>query len=489
MIEVLGVRLLSPFFGSTMFTVSSVIGVFLGALSAGYYVGGIWADKYPTWQRFWGIIVLSGVSILVMFLVQIWLMPMLGHQLSLRWGPLISSLILLFVPGFWFGTLSPLGLKLQQSRFPEVGIGRIAGEMSFWSTMGSITGSLLTGLVLIPLFGISSIVLVTGIFLGLLGLVPLWILKKNNKFTFGLMGLLMVMILLSGWLFMAQGSLAIFEKDGFYSRITIWDEKKDDGRTIRHLFQDRTTSGAIYLDNGEFAYDFFHFFSINKAFQPQTEKVLVIGGGAYLIPKTVLADPHVTLIDVVEVEPDLFALSQEYFGLPGDPRLHNYIVDGRRFLHDTTTTYDYIFSDAYYSLYSIPTHLTTKEFLSLAKTKLKPNGVLAGNIIGNVSPEPRSLTLSMLKTWIEVFPNSYVFAVNPEDLQATQNFIFVGWNSETKLPPELFGTMTIRDKGLEYYLVDIDQLRLDDQIVLTDDYAPVDYLTGLMLEKAELKEE
>ena len=63
-LEVVGVRLLSPFYGNTIFTVSSVISVILLALSCGYYAGGRLADRYPALQYFFGLILVGGLVLL-----------------------------------------------------------------------------------------------------------------------------------------------------------------------------------------------------------------------------------------------------------------------------------------------------------------------------------------------------------------------------------------------------------------------------------------
>ena len=58
-----------------------------------------------------------------------------------------------------------------------------------------------------------------------------------------------------------------------------------------------------------------------------------------------------------------------------DPRLHNHVEDGRRFLRDASKQYDLIFGDVYYSYFSVPPHFTTQEFFSLARARLTSGGV------------------------------------------------------------------------------------------------------------------
>jgi len=172
-IEVVAVRVLSPHYGNTIFTVSSVISVILAALSIGYYAGGKFADRHPSLRWFFGIILVSGLVVLIIHFLGTIILPILSTSLSLVSGPLVSSLLLFLAPAILLGTLSPYAIKLQSVQVPEQGVGSVSGKIFFWSTLGSIIGSLLAGFVLIPNFGIDYIFITTGVVLFLLGFIPL----------------------------------------------------------------------------------------------------------------------------------------------------------------------------------------------------------------------------------------------------------------------------------------------------------------------------
>ena len=172
-IEIVATRILSPYFGNTIFTVSSVIGIVLAALSMGYYFGGKLADKTSSARVFYTIILASGVSVVVLHVLCLILLPVLGNKLSLTSGPLVTAMVLFFAPAALLGMLSPFAIKLQVVRFPGIGIGAVTGGIFFWSTVGSIFGSLFAGFVLIPRFGIDIIVLGVAVTLGIVGMLPL----------------------------------------------------------------------------------------------------------------------------------------------------------------------------------------------------------------------------------------------------------------------------------------------------------------------------
>lgn len=486
-VEVTATRILSPYFGNTIYTFSSVIGIILAALSLGYYLGGVFADKHPKLSWFFGIILAGGLSILGLRVLNDTLLPFLGVKLSITTGPLVSTLALFFIPGFLLGTLSPFAIKLRQVSLPKVGVGKIAGEVFFWSTMGSILGSLSAGFFLIPRFGIDQIITYVGAALILMGLAGLY--RPHRKGSF----LLVAAITLLAFFPLAAKDFAagsrqdvVYSADGVYEKITIYDGTYNDQKT-RFLKQDVSYSAAMFLDSDELVYDYTKYYSIYPIFKPEIKEVLAIGGGAYSVPKAILGENSKVNVDVAEIEPGLFELAKKYFRVPDEPRLKNYIQDGRRFLQATQKRYDLIFSDVYYSLLSVPVHFTTEEFFRLAKSRLSEDGVFIANLIGSLSRQKPSFILSEIRTLRSAFPNSYIFAVSSPTSLAVQNIIFVGYNSQRKID---FASLESKEgdskiiRDLSEKLVDLTRYNLSAYPKLTDNYAPVEYLMTGVLDKA-----
>ncbi len=469
-VEVLATRILAPHFGNTIFTVSSVIGTVLTALSLGYYIGGIAADKNPAEKIFYLIIFFSGISIFLMRFLMVVFLPQLAYSFSIVSGPLVASLFLFLLPSFLLGLLSPYAVKLQQLRFPKVGIGRLSGEIFFWSTLGSIVGSIGSGFFLIPRFGTNLIIISVACSLVLLGLIGIVISKKSDyKFiTF----LLILFGLFSLTVSFNEFNNSLFSKEGIYEKIKIF-EGVYEGRPTRFFQQDKSSSGAMYLDSDELVYEYTKQFSLYKLIKPAVRNALVLGGGAYSIPKAIKKDLPTAKIDVVEIEPSLYELAKKFFRLKESDGIRNYITDGRNFLNKTNTKYDLIFSDVYYSLYSVPVHFTTKEFFLLSKKKLSQDGVFIANFIGDLKKSKNSLILSEIKTFRTAFPNSYFFALDSPYSNNAQNIIFLGINGNKK--PDLDNS-TLTSK-----LIDVNRFDLANYRVLTDDFAPVEYLTSQVI--------
>lgn len=473
--EIVATRVLSPFYGNTIFTVSSVISVILAALSLGYYTGGRLADRRPSLRWFFGIILLSGLVSLTLYFIGTLILPALSYAFGTLVGPLISSLLLFFLPAFLLGTLSPYAIKLQSLKFPEQGLGSVAGKIFFWSTLGSIIGSLLAGFALIPYFGVNQIIVTNGVVLFFLGLVPLLILGEKKYLNQSLIALVFL-VGISLYLSYSTRKNTVYSKDGVYEKITIYDGQFA-GRPTRFLEQDRSSSGAMFLNSSDpkdLVYNYTKYYSLYKIFNPEIKNALVIGGGAYSIPKALLADLPNATVDVSEIEPSLFDIAKKYFGVEDNPNLRNYTEDGRRLLRDSAKKYDLIFGDAYYSLFSIPPHLTTQEFFNLVKEKLNKNGIFIVNTIGDLPREGSSLVLSEIKTFQSVFPNSYFFAVESPETINLQNIILVGYNGDEEINLD----RSLRDKK-----IDLNRFDLASYPILTDNFSPVEYLTGQALRR------
>ena len=485
-VEVTAVRILSTYFGNTIYTVSGVIGVILAGLSAGYARGGARADKTPTRQEFFRTIEKGGVALLVLFFLMVALAPTLALALPLSWGPIVVALVLFFAPSYFLGMLSPFAIKLGELEHPATGTGTISGQVFFWSTCGSLVGTVLTAFVLIPQFGLSAIIFGTTLCVLLLGTVGKLMTDNASKRTSHLILFIVLLIALCISFFASARTPpgVLFSKDGVYQHLTILDGTFA-GQPARYFYQDRSEDDVIFLNSEKLAETYTDYYALYKNFDPNLTHALFIGGGMYSMPAALHRDLPNAQIDIAEIEPSLFLLAQKYFNVPNDPHLVNHVEDGRRFLQESTTTYDMIFSDVYYSLYSIPPAYTTKEFFSETRSKLAPKGIFVANFIGSLSPDKPSLILSEIRTIQEVFPETYVFAVESPDIPNDQNIIVVGVNSPItsgpvispfpqSIPPPL-------PPNMMSLLVPTERYDLTQYPVLTDNYAPVEYMTGKIL--------
>jgi spermidine synthase len=491
-IEVLAMRLISPFFGNTIYTVSSVLSVVLAALSLGYYFGGRIADKNPSFAIFNKIISFSGILVFIAYFLLNNILPSISYNFSIIYGPIISAILFFLAPSVFLGIVSPYAIKLYSLENKKEGVGSASGTIFFYSTLGSIFGSLLTGFYLIPNFGVNELFMSIGIFLIILGLLPSISKKLSMR--------VLILILLIFFFFNFASSLnkaftyfsssnvianvdLLYQTDGIYEKVSVFQDEND-GQKMHLLMQDASLSGASYTDTNSLVFPYTKYIDLYKATGTDVKNVLFIGGGSYAMPQKLSNDLPNSNVSVVEIEPELFDIAQNYFGVPEDTKIINHIDDGRRYLQESDKTYDYIFSDVYYSLYSIPFQFTTKQFYSLAKSRLNDNGIFLANLIGSLSRQTPSLLLSQMRTFKTAFPNSYFFAVDSPLSTQSQNVIFLGINSDDYLDLTKIG-QGFKDNEVLSKLsdknIDVKRFNLGEYVLFTDDYAPTEYYTSQMI--------
>jgi predicted membrane-bound spermidine synthase len=475
-LEILATRILAPYFGSSLFTLSSVLGVTLGALSIGYYYGGILADRDPSWRTMGILLTLAGMTTLFIWPLSIVGLPMLRSVFSIGTGSLIASALLFLIPCGILGIFSPYAVTLEQRLSPACGAGRAAGNIFFWSTLGSIGGSIAAGFLLIPLLGIRALVASIGIALLSIGILIIFLNGKTKARG----ATLIVICFFASACAVAFPSMtqAIYFTDGVYQYISVSNTEVD-GRPVRILWQDRNASSGINLDNDDHAFTYTRAVAAAWTGRSAPKHALVIGAGAFVIPRSIAAASAETEVDVVDIEPGLEDIAIRFFRYDRNPRIHSIIADGRTYLRDAGT-YDLIIGDAYQATQSIPVHLTTREFFQSVAEHLTEEGVFVGNFIGSVDTTTYSYLPAAMRTLRTVFPNGRFYAMDSPDSGAIQNVMFIGCISDTCIDPCSSAMRrspdpilsTLCERAVPIFATDLEQ-----HPILTDDYAPVEWLS------------
>lgn len=168
-LEIVASRILAPYFGNSVYVWGSLISVFLLALSIGYWLGGIQADKRPSLVVLAKILASAAVCILVLPLVYLPVGKYIADLgLEFRFSVLLISMLFFLVPSVLMGMVSPFVIKLSATGLDE--IGRTAGRVYAISTLGSISGAIAVSFFFIQWLGTRAIVVVLGLILLLLAL-------------------------------------------------------------------------------------------------------------------------------------------------------------------------------------------------------------------------------------------------------------------------------------------------------------------------------
>ena len=167
-LEVLGVRVLAPYFGSAVFVVmGSVIGVFLLSLSAGYMFGG-WLSRKANSKRALGInLMAAGAWLCAMpFFVEFVCDGIFNLGLDEKWGSLLAAIVLFGIPTMLLGTASPTAVRWLTTQASDSGLN--AGLVLAFSTVASFAGCVVTAFYLV-LLSIRQTICISGIALVVLG--------------------------------------------------------------------------------------------------------------------------------------------------------------------------------------------------------------------------------------------------------------------------------------------------------------------------------
>jgi spermidine synthase len=495
-IEVTATRVLAPHFGASLFVLSSVLTVILGALSVGYYAGGKISDRLPVHQILFGIIGISGITLLISENVALFILPYIGESITVKTmiaGPLILGTLFFFIPAFLLGLVSPFVIKLQILATDTTHIGSVVGRTFFWGTIGSIVGSLATGFLLVPMLGVSLSIISTALAMVLLGIVGIHLTRKMpvpippwpyRIVTYPTYFILTTLLLSAGLFSLTQMvhstemRTVLYDSEGLYSHLLVY-ESKFHGHTVRVLKQDTNPSSAVDMDSYDLLYGYAHFVEKYPILKPDARLFYMIGAGSYSIPRTLVARNTAIDIDVSEIEPSLPALAETYFDVHDWSRIHTFFQDGRTFLAQSTTTYDVIFGDAFITDYSVPSHLITREFFLEVQKSLKPDGVLILNSVGILGGEAPTFTGSLVRTIQSVFPNLKIYAFQPTDPTKLQNILYIARNGDTPIDLEnefvraTYDTTEVRIGDIEIPLWYFD---IKNELTLTDDHVPTEYL-------------
>jgi spermidine synthase len=445
--EIAGVRLLAPYFGASTVVWANTIGIVLVALSIGYWLGGKQADRRPRIEPLCFIVLTASVLLaLVPFVAR----PLLDAGVQALdavsagafVGSLLAVLVLIALPVLLLGMVAPWALRLAVVTVDEAGT--IAGRLYALSTAGSLVGTLLSALVLIPWIGTRRTFLTLSICLAVVAVAGL---RSRREVAAAPILIAALFLVPTGTLKAAKdGARVIYEKETEYQYARVLQDPNGDrrlelneGHAVHSLYRPNTVWtndywDAMYFDSG------------------RPRSVAILGNAAGTTARAFHTLRPRTRLDPVEIDPELTKIGYRWFGLPRSIHVHH--DDARPFLRrHEHERWDAILVDAYRQPY-IPFYLVTKEFFQLVRDRLTPKGRVVVNV-GHPQGD-NALEKTMTATMRAVFPQ-----VRRDPAEPTNTILVAGTRlSGGRLRPAL--------SGGEVY---------------TDDRAPVEWLVDRSLVK------
>ena len=412
-VELSASRLLDPFFGNSIVIWANVIGLVLIYLSAGYWIGGRWADRDPRETTLYQITAWAAFGVGII--------PFVAAPL-LRWsvqgfadfnaGALLASLfgvlVLFSAPMTLLGCVSPFAIRLALRDVQHSG--NVAGSVYALGTLGSILGTFLPVLVLIPNLGTRRTFLFFSLLLLVISLAGL--LRRSRRLVLYYLWMPLLIGLMA--LFWSAGPIradedTVYETESMYNYIRV-TRHGDQGDDYWLRLNDGVGIHSVYNPHTVLTYGIWDYFLMAPYFNApphtadQVHNMLLIGlagGTVSTIYSAVYGDIP---IDGVEIDPQIIAVGRRWFAM-NQPNLNAVAADGRYFLATANGRYDVIGVDAYRPPY-IPFHLTTAEFFQQVHDHLNPDGVVAVNVAR--SETDYALVNALASTMQAVFPGVYV---------------------------------------------------------------------------------
>lgn len=470
-LEIVSSRLLAPAFGNSVYVWGSIIGVFLAAMSAGYVWGGRRADRTPALASLGWLLAASAACQWLTAVVGREVVERLGAATAGRPAGTLLATTLLFAPATaLLATVAPFAIRIA-GRAPTE-LGGIAGRLYALSTFGSLGGTLAATFVLVPALALDAIL---ALLVSLTALSALLCFAGTARAGAPL-GLAAVLAL-APWLsprFGEPPSNVIAERITPYQTLVVVEEAG-----VRTLLSDGTRHGGVVVATGEPALSYARGAAAAWILRPGIRSFLGLGLGSGSVGSHLartFPGLDVTYVDIDAAVPEV---ARELLGFREGPSVRVVVDDARRFLAGSNGTWDFVYCDTYIGQ-SVPFHLATREFFAETKRRLASGGVLGLNLAGSLRhPFARALVRTVRASFdhlvvLRLPDSANLLLLATDDAAAARPG---AWHAAAAELDRRVGHQPSFGRLATARLeLDVD---LSDVPVLTDDYAPVDFLLNL----------
>ncbi len=472
-IEIVAGRILAPDIGVSLYTWTTIIGVVLAGISIGNYLGGLAADRFPQ-QRTLGLILLAGGLSSLSVLPLVGVASNVFADLTLVPRIVFLTTTLFFLPSLILGMVTPVVIKLRLRDLASTG--NVVGKIYAVSNTGAIFGTFITGFVLIQRVGSRSTLIIVAVVLVAMALAfgDLWRVRITSVAPLGLF------VVLAGFTY-ANGDLeseCLRESSYFCIRVS---DAIENGRAVKVLELNEMVHSYIAVDDPTLLINGYQQVLADLSTvigdRDQSFRALFLGGGGYTLPKYLEEVYPESVLEVIEIDPEVTQVAFDYLGLSPDTRISIDHEDARMAVPERPPgQYDLIIGDAFNSV-SVPYHLTTLEFNQQIQALLTEDGIYAINVIDKL--HSGQFLRALANTLGETFPYVYVLRDDADWDDDSRSTHVLAASSRALSPAELDAANLRAGRGetvSNFMPPDIFEAWLDSgqDIVLTDDYAPVD---------------
>jgi len=469
-VELTAARLLAPFFGTSTLVWANVIGLTLLYLSAGYWLGGRIADRWPTRRHLGAVVLLAATSVAILPFATRPLLTLATEAFaSVSAGVLVGSFIAVLlafaVPITALGAVAPWAIRLSVTTIEEAG--RVSGRLYALSTVGSLLGTFVSVLLLVPWLGTRRTLLVLALVLAAAAvpLLPRLALAAPACIA------LLLLIPESG-VKAAPGDHVVWEGESAYQFVQVVDDRNHD-RVLR-LNEGWATHSVKVGPTGLVGGYWDRLTCLPAAIgRREAGRLAVLGNAGGTTAVQYARFWPQWQVDGVEIDPTVTAAGYRFLGM-GEAHLVVHEADARPWLQATSLRFDGIIVDAYRQPY-IPFHLVTQEFFELVRDRLQPDGAVMINV--GAPPGHDQALLRIAETMATVFPVVELAHVNDF------NTVVTGYRSPATAAAADSGLLAAPDPiaSICAAVAAASQPVRPTVDPLTDDHAPIEWLTDTAL--------
>ncbi len=466
--EIAASRLLAPYFGSSTIVWANIIGLILVYLALGYWLGGKVADRRPEPRLLGAIVLVAALFVAVLPFIARPILDVAVRGLdAVSVGAVVGSffaaLALFAVPVTLLGAVAPFAIRLALDDVGEAGT--VAGRLYALSTLGSILGTFLSAVVMIPLVGTQRTMVGSAALLVFAAALVL-----GNRWQLATIAVAAVLFAPSGQIKASPGLL--YETESTYQYVQVV-ERSDGSRALK-LNEGVAVHSVWYPDSVLTGGEWDMFLLVPPLLGRPVERMLVIGNAGGTIARAYGELYPDVAVEGVEIDPKVSEAGRRFLGLGDNPNLRVITDDGRPFLQLTDSRYDLVVVDAYRQPY-IPFYLATKEFFDLARDRLTPGGILALNVAA--VPGDDRLSRAIGSTVLAAFPQAWSW----KPLRFNELVLALDRPLERdELVRRAGDAASAVDSLVPLFRSDLEPVSANAD-VLTDDRAPVEWLTDRMI--------
>ncbi len=417
--ELVAARILAPSIGSSTYIWTSVIGVIIAALSLGYYAGGKVADARSkqldlAWLHLF--VALAVIIVLVVYApVLAWVVTILDDP---RMQGVVASLILFAPASFLLGMLSPYLAKLNVTSLKTSGSS--VASLSALNSVGGIVGTFMAGFILFSYLGSRETLVLVAALMVLLSWLTVPKLQWRARASISvLLGLIVVI---------PAPVSTVLAIDTPSARYSIYEGQFKDSRVrLIATGPNGAQSGVDPAQPDRLVFWYAQQIAELAATLPRHDTILILGGGAYTLPRYFAEKYPEAQIDVAEIDTQLAGIAREHFFYNDPPNVRLIDGDARAYVNQTTKRYDLIVVDVYGDA-TVPFTFTTKEYGQRMSAITNEEGAVAVNMIAGPRGVCREL-FSMLDAPYRTHFSDTVYRM--EYPAASRTNIVVGYSRQS----------------------------------------------------------